>query len=277
MTATLNERLAALEKQLQGQGSILVAFSGGADSAFLLAAAVRALGPDLVVAATAVSSSLAATELTDAQQYAAALGIKHLTPHTNELARDGYRENGTNRCFHCKAELLDVLLPIAADLNLNAVATGTNADDAIDPFRPGIRAAAERGAITPLCDSGLTKAQIREVSRAWGLATADKPAAACLSSRVAYGLSITTARLGRVERAERDLREACLAAGLPVRNLRVRDLGDVAKVEVDRALVPALAANPGLLAAISGFDRVQVDPRGFRSGAMNELASQSHA
>src|SRR6266487_3997584 len=187
----LGARIAALEERLRALGSVLVAFSGGSDSAFLLAAAVRALGAERVMAATAVSPSLPAAE----------------------LARDGYQANGGDRCYFCKAELLDVLGPLAAALQLTHVATGTNADDARAGFRPGIRAAAERGAATPLLDAGLTKADVRAASRDWGLSTWDKPAAACLSSRVAYGLPITPARLGRVERAEAALRGALSAAG----------------------------------------------------------------
>lgn len=272
----LDRCLDILRSQLRHAGSMLVAFSGGTDSAFLLAAAVRALGPGQVVAATAVSSSLPKTELTAATEYAASLGVRHLTPATDELAREGYRANGRDRCFHCKAELLDTLLPLAADLGLAYVATGTNADDARDPHRPGMKAAAERGAITPLRDAGLTKAQIRTASHRWGLVTADKPAAACLSSRVAYGLSITRFRLGRVEQAEQDLRQACLDAGLPVRNLRVRDLGEVARVEIDAELVPALLADPAVIGVVRGFIDVEVDPRGFRSGSMNDVLAGEH-
>ncbi len=199
--------------------------------------------------------------------------MRHLTPATDEMSRSGYAANGPDRCFHCKAELLDVLVPTAARLGIDRVATGTNADDARDGFRPGIRAAALAGAVTPLRDAGLTKAQVREASRAWGLVTADKPAAACLSSRVAYGIQISPARLGRIERAEAALRAALIAAGLPVRDLRVRDLGDRARVEVDGELVEELERRPDLLAAVSGFDAVEVDPRGFRSGSMNEALS----
>jgi pyridinium-3,5-biscarboxylic acid mononucleotide sulfurtransferase len=249
-----------------------VAFSGGADSAFLLAAAVRALGPERVVAATAVSPSLPSREMDAAAEFARGLGVRHETPATNELARDGYRANAGDRCYFCKAELLDVLAPLAGRLGLAHVATGTNADDAVAGFRPGIRAAAERGAVTPLRDAGLTKAQVRTASRAWRLSTWDKPAAACLSSRVAYGIAITPARLARVDRAEAALRAALTGAGYAVRDLRVRDLGDAgARVEVDRELVPVLAGRPDLLAAVQGFPSVEVDPRGFRSGSMNEL------
>ncbi len=267
----LQGRLDVLDAQLRGLGSVLVAFSGGADSAFLLAAAVRALGTDAVVAGTAVSPSLPSSELDAARAYAAGRGVRHLTPRTDELSRPGYVANGADRCFHCKSELLDVLVPHAAELGLAAVATGTNADDARAGFRPGIRAAALAGAVTPLLDAGLTKEQVRAASRSWGLETADKPAAACLSSRVAYGLSITPARLGRVEVAERDLRRALADAGLPVRDLRVRDLGDTARVEVDAALVDELARRPELLDAVAGFAAVEVDPRGFRSGSMNDV------
>jgi len=150
------------------------------------------------------------------------------------------------------------------------VATGTNADDVRDRFRPGIRAAQEAGAVTPLADAGLTKDEVRTVSRAWGLATADKPAAACLARRDAYGLQITPHRLGRVERAERELRAALTGAGLGVRNLRVRDLGDHARIEVDHDLVGELSGRPEVLAAVTGFATVEVDQRGFRSGSMNE-------
>lgn len=271
---TLDDRLVDLDAHLSGLGSVLVAFSGGADSAFLLAAAVRALGTDRVAAGTAVSPSLPATELEQAGEFARGLGVRHVTPATDELGREGYAANGRDRCFHCKAELLDVLVPTAAELGMAAVATGTNADDARDGFRPGIRAAALAGAVTPLRDAGLTKDQVREASRAWGLVTADKPAAACLSSRVAYGIGISPARLGRIERAEGALRASLDSAGLPVRDLRVRDLGDRARVEVDRELVEVLARRPELLEGVTGFDAVEVDPRGFRSGSMNEALDQ---
>ena len=269
----LDERLEALFVQLRGLGSVLVAFSGGADSAFLLAAAQRALGSDAVAAATAVSASLPAAERLAATEFAAGLGVRHELVDTDEMSREGYRANAGDRCYFCKAELLDVVGPVAGRLGIATVATGTNADDAIAGFRPGIRAAAERGAVTPLRDASLTKSQIRQASRRWGLITADKPAAACLSSRIAYGISITPHRLARVEAAEAGLRAALAEAGIPVRDLRVRDLGDVARVEIDADLVASVAGRPDLLDAIAGFERIELDPRGFRSGSMNELLS----
>jgi uncharacterized protein len=270
----LEERLAALHRQLQSSGRVLVAYSGGADSAFLLAAAVRALGPGNVVAATAVSDALASDELDRAAALARSLGVRHLTPRTEEMAREGYRANGRDRCYFCKAELLDVLGPLAAELGIGTVVTGTNADDAVAGFRPGIRAAAERGAQTPLLDAGMTKAQVRAASRAWDLPTWDKPATPCLSSRVAYGVEITPRRLARVDRAESALREALGAAGIAVRDLRVRDLGgERARIEVDSTAVERVRAYDGALTAVrdAGFAEVEVDPRGFRSGALNEL------
>jgi uncharacterized protein len=257
---------------LREAGSVLVAFSGGADSALVLAAAVRALGAERVAAATGVSGSLAAPELAAARTFADELGVRLLTPATHELERAGYRANAGDRCFFCKAELLDVLTDVAEQHGLAIVATGTNADDVIAGFRPGIRAASERGALTPLADAGLTKAQVRSLSRRWGLSTSDKPAAACLSSRIAYGVEVSPHRLARVERAEEAVRAALSDAGLATIDLRVRDLGDRASVELDAALVASAEADTGLLDAVrrAGFAEVVIDPRGFRSGSMNE-------
>lgn len=276
----LDRRLAALDAVLRDLGSVLVAYSGGADSAFLLAAAVRTLGAGRVAAATGYSASLPMAEREPARTFAEGLGVEVLTPGTREMDRAGYRDNAGDRCYFCKAELLEVLGPLAAAHGLAHVATGTNADDAVAGFRPGIRAAAERGAVTPLLDAGLTKEQVREASRAWGLPTWDKPAAACLSSRVAYGLRISPARLVRVERAEQAAREALAGAGLPARDLRVRDVGDRARLEVDAALVAPLQQRPealeDVLAAVraAGFEAAELDPAGFRSGSMNELLAE---
>ena len=259
------ERVSDLLRRLATYDAVVVAFSGGADSALLLAAAVRALGRDRVTATTAVSPSLPAAELDAATAFARGLGVRHLTPRTDEMSRDGYRANGGDRCYFCKAELLDTLTPLAAERGA-VVLTGTNADDAVAGFRPGIRAAAQRGAQTPLRDAGLTKQQVRDTSREWGLPTWDKPAAACLSSRIAYGLAISPARLARVERAEARVRARLLQSGHRVTDLRVRDLGaDRARIEVSPALVGFLRSESGLLPE---FEAVEV--RAFRSGSMNE-------
>ena len=266
---TTEERVAELLAGLAGLPALLVAFSGGVDSGVVLAAAVRALGVDRVVAATAVSPSLPAAELAAARDFVVGLGVRHEEPRTDELSRPGYVANAGDRCFFCKAELLDTLRPLADSLGIVDVATGTNADDRLAGFRPGIRAAAERRARTPLADAGMTKDDVRAAARAWGLTLADKPAAACLSSRIAYGVPVTAVRLARVEAAEAALRAALATAGLPVRDLRVRDLGERARVEVDAELVPHVDGT--LLAAVRGWDTVELDPRGFRSGSMNEL------
>jgi len=269
---SLESRLAALDAELAAVPGVLVAFSGGVDSGVVLAAAVRALGADRVVAATAMSPSLPAAERAGAADFGALLGVRHEFPRTDELSREGYRANAGDRCAFCKTELVDVLTPLAARLGIADVVTGTNADDLRAGFRPGIRAAAERGAWAPLARAGMTKDDVRAAARRWGLPLADKPAAACLASRIAYGVPVSAEGLARVEAAEASLRAALIDAGLAVRDLRVRDLGaDIARVEVDAALVAELTARPDLVAAVGGFRRVEVDPRGFRSGSMNEL------
>lgn len=270
--SSLDDRLAALAAQFVPLPGVLVAFSGGVDSGVVLAAAVRALGAERVVAATAVSPSLPASEREGAAAFGASLGVRHEFPRTDELSRPGYVANAGDRCAFCKTELVDVLTPLATRLGIADVVTGTNADDVTAGFRPGIAAAAARGAWAPLARAGLTKSDVRTAARRWELPLADKPAAACLASRIAYGVPVSAEGLARVERAEADLRAALAAAGLPVRDLRVRDLGaDTARIEVDAERVPELAGRPDLVAAVRGFARVDVDPRGFRSGSMNEL------
>jgi uncharacterized protein len=268
-TVTLDDKLATLREALASSGGLLVAFSGGADSAFLLAVAAGVLGRR-AVAATGVSPSLAQRELEDARAFAAELGVRHLVVPTHEQDRPGYLRNGRDRCYFCKTELFDVLGPLAAVEALQ-LATGTNADDLSD-WRPGLRAADEHAVVTPLADAGLTKQDVRDASRAMGLRTWDKPAAACLASRVAYGIQVTPARLSRVERAEALLRS------LGFSQLRVRDHGQVARVEVplgdlDRVVGAGVRERlvDGVLAL--GFDFVTLDLEGFRSGSMNRKAT----
>jgi uncharacterized protein len=263
--AELERKRAVLRRELETTGGLMVAFSGGVDSAFLLAAAVEALG-ERAVAATGVSPSLAGRELEDARAVAAELGARHLEVATHEQERQGYLANGPDRCYFCKSELFDVLWPLARQEGL-ALAVGTNTDDLGD-WRPGQRAAAERGVLTPLVAAGFSKADVREASRRMGLRTHDKPAAACLASRVAYGIRVTPTRLSRVERAEALLRS------LGIAQLRVRDHGDLARVEVP---VDALAGlvRPGTRERLVqglrglGFAFVTLDLEGFRSGSMN--------
>ena len=269
---TFDDRLAALHAELAPLPGVLVAFSGGVDSGVVLAAAVRALGTDRVVAATAVSPSLPAAERAAAAAFVASLGVRHEQPRTDELSREGYRANAGDRCAFCKSELVDVLTPLAARLGIADVVTGTNADDLRAGFRPGIRAAAERGAWAPLARAGMTKDDVRAAARRWELPLADKPAAACLASRIAYGVPVSAERLARVENAEAgaaDRADRRRAGGPGPAGARSRGRrragggGRRARGGDDR--------RPDLLAAVAGFDRVEVDPRGFRSGSMNEL------
>jgi uncharacterized protein len=272
----LDRKRAALRRELEATGGVMVAFSGGADSSLLLAAAVEALG-DRAVAATGVSPSLAERELQDARELAAELGARHLVVATHEQERPGYLANGPNRCYFCKAELFEVLAPLAASEGL-ALAVGTNTDDLGD-WRPGQRAASERGVRTPLVTAGFSKRDVREASRRMGLRTHDKPAAACLASRVAYGIQVTPARLSRVERAEVLVRSVIAAAAeaggtAPRAQLRVRDHGDLARVEVSPSALPLLLGDPTRQRLVEGlrqlgFAYVTVDLEGFRSGSMN--------
>jgi uncharacterized protein len=261
-----------LLSHLEGIGPMAVAFSGGADSALVLAAAVRALGPSAVIACTAVSESVAALELELAREFTASLGVVHLTPRTHELKRAGYIANATDRCYFCKSEVLDVIGTLAGQHGFSVVASGVNADDVADPFRPGIRAGAERGVRTPLAELGFAKDVVRELSRQWGLRTWSKPAAPCLASRIRHGVEVTGYRLARVERAEVALREMLEEHGMRSTNLRVRDLGKGARVEVDSSvaavcdvdLVAALLAEAGFTGPVSVVE--------FSSGSLSRDA-----
>ncbi|MFE9750916.1 asparagine synthase-related protein [Saccharothrix saharensis] len=265
-TGTTAARLVA---HLTEIGPVAVAFSGGVDSALVLAAAARALGPDAVLAVTADSASLAAVELAAAVEFTGRLGVRHLTPGTSEPDNPAYAANGRDRCYFCKSTVLATITAVARDHGLTSVATGVNADDAHDPFRPGIRAGDEIGVRTPLRDLGMTKADVRAVSRHWALSTWDKPAMPCLASRVRYGVAITPSRLARVERAEAAVRAWLSHTDTPTRDLRVRDLGDIARVELDPELVGRPEIAPALTGIVraEGFERVELAV--FRSGALN--------
>lgn len=265
--AAAKERLLrALLVRLPG---VVVAYSGGVDSSYLAYVAHEVMG-DRAVAATAVSPSLARAERDAAAALARMRGWNHVIVETTELRRAEYCRNASDRCYWCKAELFDVLAPLA-ERNGAPVAVGTNVDDLGD-HRPGHDAARERNVMTPLVDCALTKEDVRELSRRVGLPTADKPAGPCLASRIAYGVEVTADRLARIDAAEEFL------CALGFRELRVRDHGDFARIEVPRADITAVAhAADEITARLTdlGFAYVTLDLAGFRSGSLNEVLPAS--
>lgn len=255
--------MSALEAELRRLGRVVVAFSGGADSAFLAAVAHRVLGHG-AHSVTAVSPSLAGDEEADCRALALEWGLRWTPVVTHEMERAAYRLNDTDRCFHCKAELMDVVAPIA-DAEGAVVVLGVNVDDLGD-HRPGQRAAAEAGARFPLVDAGFTKAEVREASLAMGLRTWDKPAMACLASRIPYGTEVSVGLLSQVDRAESALRR------LGFRQLRVRHYGDTARLEVPvDDLQQVLSSRQAVVEAVrgQGYRYVTLDLEGFRSGNLN--------
>jgi uncharacterized protein len=257
--------LDALRERLRELDRVVIAFSGGADSAFLAFVAHDVLGPDRALAVTAVSPSLAPEEEADCKALAEEWGLRWEAVFTDELANPAYGINDGERCYHCKAELLEVVAPIAEREGATVV-LGVNLDDLGD-HRPGQRAAAERGAAFPLVDAGFTKAALREASRALGLRTWDKPAAACLASRVPYGTPVTLGVLQEVAAAESGLR------ALGFRQLRVRHYGDLARLEVPvDAFEEVLARRLEVIDAVkaAGYRYVTLDLEGLRSGNLNQ-------
>lgn len=259
------DRLTAL---LRGWDRVAVAFSGGVDSAVVAKAARLALG-DHAVAVTAVSPSLASGELENAREVAALIGIRHELLRTDEFQRPGYVANASNRCYFCKTELYERIERHRDRLGLAVIANGANLDDRGD-HRPGMTAAAEYAVRSPLIEAGLTKSEVRELARHWGLPVWDKPASPCLSSRVAYGVEVTPERVARIDAAERFLR-----GELGLRELRVRlEANDLARIEVPTAALPRLA-EPNTRERIVvrlrelGFRYVTLDLEGFRSGSLN--------
>jgi uncharacterized protein len=260
-------KLTTLHDVLGEMARALVCFSGGVDSSFLLRVAKDVLG-DGAVALTTVSPTNPEEDTEDAVSLARELGVEHVVIHANELEIPSYRENPVNRCYFCKSNLYEIAAAEARERNLPWIVDGVNLDDLGD-YRPGLQAAEERTIRHPLAEARLTKADIRALSRALGLATFDRPASPCLSSRFPYGTAITQEGLERVARAEKWLR----AHGF--RECRVRYFGERAKVEVPCSEIPRLAGEPlhgELESALHeiGFREVEIDPRGFRSGRLNE-------
>jgi uncharacterized protein len=261
-------KLLALEARLEELGSLMVAYSGGVDSAFLAATAHRVLGSRML-AVLADSPSLARRDMEQACAFARGLQMPLRVVATEELDRPEYARNDANRCFHCKDELFATMEALGAKLGFARIAYGMNADDRMD-FRPGQRAAEEHAVLAPLAEAGLTKQEVRALAKAAGFALWDRPAAPCLSSRVEYGRTVTREVLEQVEKAEESLRQ------LGFRELRVRHHGELARVEIARAELPH-ALTIEMLDSISaalkeaGFQYVTLDCTGFRSGSMNAI------
>ncbi|HEU5457243.1 MAG TPA: ATP-dependent sacrificial sulfur transferase LarE [Terracidiphilus sp.] len=261
-------KLLVLEERLRGLGRLMVAYSGGVDSAFLAAVAHRVLGEGML-AVLADSPSLARRDLEQARNFADAQGIPLRVIATGELEKPEYRRNDGDRCFHCKTELFETMEALGAELGFAQIAYGMNADDRRD-YRPGQRAAMEHAVLAPLAEAELTKMEIRALAKEAGFALWDRPAAPCLSSRVEYGREVTPEVLAQVERGEESLR------GLGFREFRVRHHGELARVEIAREELPralTMEMLDAMTAALraAGYRFVTLDCTGFRSGSLNAM------
>jgi pyridinium-3,5-biscarboxylic acid mononucleotide sulfurtransferase len=265
------EKEDALIAWLRDRGSVLVGFSGGVDSAYLACVAVVALGRDHVVAVTGLSPAYPDEQWETARRVASEFGVRMVELRTDEMDDPRYAANPINRCYFCKRELWSKLIPVARARGIEVVIDGTNADDVHDS-RPGARAGVEYGVRSPLCEVGLTKAEIRALSRARGIPTWTQPSSPCLSSRLPHGTPVTVERLRQVERAEAALRALGITG-----DLRVRHHGDLARVELSPEALAHWTADrrsEAVAAAVraEGYSRVELDPRGYRSGSLSVLS-----
>jgi len=263
-----SKKINKLEKILKDMGSIIIAFSGGVDSSFLLKISKEVLGKN-VIAVTAKSPTHPKKEFKDAKKIAKSMGCRHIIVSSNELEIVQFRNNSRNRCYYCKKELFQKLISIKKKYKLNFIADGTNYDD-LNTFRPGLKALKELKIISPLADAGLTKDEIRKYSRSLGLATWNKPAFACLSSRFPYGEKISKSKLKKIEKAESYLHS------LGFSQIRVRYHYPVARIEIGKEEIPGILKNNIREKIINNFKKMKfeyitLDLEGYRPGSMDKL------
>ncbi len=269
--ADLADKQRLLEAGLRDLGSVIVAYSGGVDSALMMAFAHNVLGPR-AIAVTASSPSVAPEELEGAVELATARGWRHIVVNTDEINDERYIANDGRRCFFCKSELYSHLQRVAADLDIAYIANGTNTDDLGD-YRPGLEAAARAEVRSPLVDAGINKAEVRQLARLKNLPVWDKPAQPCLASRIPYGTEVSVESMRMIAIAERGLRRL----GFPV--VRVRHYGETARIEIpveqiERFETPGVRAEAERIVLGAGYAQIELDPKGFRSGSLNEMLAR---